>query len=149
MRWAGVSIAAAALFAAGVSASTGEHRPYALPPGIEKIDHVVMIVQENRSFDQYFGTYPGADGIPPGVCVSDPRGGCVRPFHLKADRNVGGPHALNNAIRDIDGGAMDGFVAEAARATHSCVDPDDPFCTRAGSAIPAASGASTSASTSS
>ena len=32
--------------------------------GIHKIRHVVVIMQENRSFDSYFGTYPGADGIP-------------------------------------------------------------------------------------
>ena len=32
--------------------------------GIHKIQHVVVIMQENRSFDQYFGTYPGADGLP-------------------------------------------------------------------------------------
>ena len=32
--------------------------------GIHKIRHVVIIMQENRSFDSYFGTYPGADGIP-------------------------------------------------------------------------------------
>src|SRR5436305_14585750 len=30
--------------------------------GIHKIQHVVVIMQENRSFDSYFGTYPGADG---------------------------------------------------------------------------------------
>ena len=36
--------------------------------GIHKIKHVVVIMQENRSFDSYFGTYPGADGIPAG-CV--------------------------------------------------------------------------------
>ena len=35
--------------------------------GIHKIKHVVVIMQENRSFDQYFGTYPGADGIPANV----------------------------------------------------------------------------------
>ena len=34
--------------------------------GIHKIKHVVIIMQENRSFDSYFGTYPGADGIPSG-----------------------------------------------------------------------------------
>ena len=32
--------------------------------GIGKIRHVVIIMQENRSFDSFFGTYPGADGIP-------------------------------------------------------------------------------------
>src|ERR1041385_5715870 len=72
-----------------------EPRPVpAAPRGLEKIRHFVFIMQENRSFDHYFGTYPGADGIPPGVCVTDPRGGCVKPFHLRADRNFGGPHAL-------------------------------------------------------
>src|SRR5262245_17923038 len=32
-------------------------------PGIHAIKHVVMIMQENRSFDSYFGTFPGADGF--------------------------------------------------------------------------------------
>ena len=32
--------------------------------GIHKIQHVIIIMQENRSFDSYFGTYPGVDGIP-------------------------------------------------------------------------------------
>ena len=32
--------------------------------GIHTIRHVVVIMQENRSFDSYFGTFPGADGIP-------------------------------------------------------------------------------------
>ena len=42
------------------------------------LDHLIFIVQENRSFDHYFGTYPGADGIPmdaqgrPTVCARDP-----------------------------------------------------------------------------
>ncbi len=49
---------------------------YLVPPGIHKIKHVIVILQENRSFDSYFGTYPGADGIPmkngqPTVCVPD------------------------------------------------------------------------------
>src|SRR4051794_929442 len=55
---------------------------------IHKIQHVIVIMQENRSFDSYFGTYPGADGIPmdssgvPTVCVPNPaKGRCDRPFH--------------------------------------------------------------------
>ncbi len=81
-------------------------------------------MQENRSFDTYFGTFPGADGIPmsngvPTVCVPDPRhGGCVRPFHDTNDRNRGGPHGARAAVADINGGKMDGFIAAAqARAT--------------------------------
>ncbi len=84
--------------------------------GIHKIKHVVIIMQENRSFDQYFGTYPGANGIPAGVCVPDPQnGGCVKPFHDSADRNYGGPHSANNATADINGGQMNGFVGQAER----------------------------------
>src|SRR5437588_3822308 len=51
------------------------HRRRALI-GIHKIRHVVIIMQENRSFDTYFGTYPGADGLPmrhgsPTACLPD------------------------------------------------------------------------------
>ena len=88
--------------------------------GIHTIKHVVVIMQENRSFDSYFGTFPGADGIPmkngrPAVCVPDPLvHRCVRPFHDPHDRNVGGPHGPLNAIHDIDGGKMDGFIVRRA-----------------------------------
>jgi phospholipase C len=82
--------------------------------GIHKIQHVVLIMQENRSFDQYFGTYPGANGIPVGVCEPDPlNGGCVAPFHDSSYINYGGPHETSNAVADIDGGRMDGFVGQA------------------------------------
>ena len=64
--------------------------------GIHKIKHVIIIMQENRSFDSYFGTYPGADGIPlkngvPTVCVPNPLGGCTLPYHDVTDVNGGGP----------------------------------------------------------
>src|SRR5450759_785290 len=66
---------------------------------IHKIKHIIVIMQENRSFDTYFGTYPGADGIPmqngvPTVCVMDPKiNTCVKPYHDPKDVNAGGPHA--------------------------------------------------------
>jgi phospholipase C len=89
----------------------------AAPEGIHKIEHVVTIMQENRSYDTYFGTYPGANGIPRGTCVPDPlRGGCVQPFYNGATRNAGGPHGQAAAVADIDGGKMDGFVAQAENA---------------------------------
>jgi len=129
VRWAGgIVLLAAAVLAAAMSASTGTKHSAAPPPGIHKIKHVVVIMQENRSFDSYFGTYPGVDGIPRGVCVPDPRGGCLKPYHVSKDRNIGGPHALKNAVRDINGGAMDGFVREAVAARKACVDPHDPVC---------------------
>jgi phospholipase C len=85
----------------------------ASPTGIHKIQHVIVITQENRSFDTYFGTYPGANGIPAGVCLPKPSGGCVAPFHNPNDANAGGPHGRAAALSDINGGAMDGFVMQA------------------------------------
>ncbi|HEX2015562.1 MAG TPA: alkaline phosphatase family protein [Solirubrobacteraceae bacterium] len=94
--------------------------------GIHKIKHVVVIMQENRSFDSYFGTYPGANGFPRdrsgniSVCIPDPNAGrCAAPYHDKNLANGGGPHYKNSAQEDINGGKMDGFVkvAEAAGAT--------------------------------
>ena len=39
-------------------------RPFDPAAGIMNLDHLVFVVQENRSFDHCFGTFPGADGIP-------------------------------------------------------------------------------------
>jgi phospholipase C len=97
--------------------------------GIHKIEHVVVVMQENRSFDEYFGTYPGANGIPAGVCVPDPAtGSCVKPFHDPADRNHGGPHRATDATADIDGGHMDGFIGQAEHGRKRCTNPVDPSC---------------------
>lgn len=102
---------------------------------IHKIKHVVVIMQENRSFDTYFGTFPGADGIPmkdgtPTVCVNNPATGeCVKPYHDANDKNVGGPHGESSAKADVDSGKMDGFVAEAEGGKKRCKDPNNPACT--------------------
>jgi phospholipase C len=116
--------------------------PRALAGGIHKIQHVIVIMQENRSFDSYFGTYPGADGIPgvagnpgPVPCVPDPRaGGCVRPYPDHQDLNGGGPHNDVNSVADVNGGRMDGFMAQAEQARKGCFNTTDPAC--ANSATP-------------
>jgi phospholipase C len=83
---------------------------------IHEIRHVIVIMEENRSFDSFFGTYPGADGIPmrhgvPTVCVPNGVGACVKPF---LDRNgahdSGGAHGPLAGQEDVDGGRMDGFI---------------------------------------
>jgi phospholipase C len=112
--------------------------------GIHKIKHVVVIMQENRSFDSYFGTFPGADGIPmqngqPTVCSPDPKTGvCVYPAHDPSDVNGGGPHANKDAVADINKGKMDGFVGQdrfaltyTANNSGNCAqDITDPACSR-------------------
>ncbi len=94
------------------------------------IQHVIIIMQENRSFDHYFGTFPGADGIPAGTCIPyaprEPKKGCVVPFHSQLDANAGGPHNALAALADLDDGvtkaAMDGFVAEQKQKASSASD---------------------------
>jgi phospholipase C len=103
--------------------------------GIHKIKHIIIIMQENRSFDSYFGTYPGAEGLPmengvPTVCNPDPKnGGCVTPYHDSHDVNGGGPHGSMHSLADIDGGKMDGFVAQAESGNKGCGTNVDPVCT--------------------
>jgi len=99
------------------------------------IQHVIVIMQENRSFDSYFGTFPGADGIPANVCVPDPSGGsCVAPYHDANNVNAGGPHGADSATADIDGGKMDGFVdQQEAGRKKACTATYDPACAQSGS----------------
>ncbi len=107
------------------------------------IKHILIIFQENHSFDEYFGTYPGADGIPmrngrPTVCVPDGLSGkCIKPFHTNDDVTCGGPHMDIASLADVNNGKMNGFInsPEGLRnfglfnmkwANAYCRDADDP-----------------------
>jgi phospholipase C len=130
-RSAGVALGACVtLTACGVGSNT----PTGSSSGIHRIQHVVIVMQENRSFDEYFGTFPGADGLPMQngqftTCVPNPGGACIKPFHDGAPVNGGGPHGQTNATADIDGGKMDGFVAQASAGKKGCGNTNDPACT--------------------
>jgi phospholipase C len=110
-----------------VSASSASAPP-SIAGGIEKLDHLIFIVQENRSFDHYFGTYPGANGIATNedgsfaVCVPDKwQGGkCVPPYVTSSFDQNGGPHTRAAARANINGGKMNGFV--------NALDPRPEFC---------------------
>ncbi|MDQ1475662.1 MAG: hypothetical protein QOE62_891 [Actinomycetota bacterium] len=131
VRAAALGAALVATAACGASHKGGQSTP---ATGIHKIKHVVVIMQENRSFDSYFGTYPGAAGIPmangtPTVCIPDPRSRtCAKPYPDHADVNSGGPHGASQAKVDINGGAMNGFVKTAVVARNGCVDQTNPDC---------------------
>ncbi len=110
----------------------GPHGTYVVPAGIHKIQHVIVIMQENRSFDSYFGAYPGADGIVmrngvPVACIPGPHGRCTRPYHQRNDETYGGPHGYGNAKADIDRGKMDGFINQEAMHQQNCPVPT-PNC---------------------
>jgi len=122
--------------AAGLAAAAGQALPaWAANP----IQHVIIIVQENRSFDNYFGTFPGANGIPSGVCLqislTDPTQGCVQPWHDVHDYSLGSNHDAKSAQNDLDDGItqakMDGFVATQVNTFQNlCAsNPKDIHCT--------------------
>jgi phospholipase C len=96
-----------------------------------KIKHIIVIMQENRSFDHYFGAFPGADGIPmvngvPSVSNYDPvTKRYIKPYHDTADINVGGPHGNPAETTCVDKGAMDGFIVSAVGGK-TVVDTNNP-----------------------
>ena len=105
------------------------------PPGLAKIEHIIILFQENRSFDHYFGTYPGADGIPRkadgtfAVCLQHPvLRKCVKPYHSTNLNNQGGPHGQPHARLDINGGKMNGFIRAVLLQDKYC--PWHPYASR-------------------
>jgi phospholipase C len=137
-------VAAAVLALAVASIGPGAAKPddaYAskLKQAQAAIQHVIIIMQENRSFDSYFGTFPGANGFPPGTCVlidpKQPKLGCVSPYHDVHDINAGGPHFNGSAQADLDNGVdhdmLDGFVkaqSQGGKGSTRCGASADPQC---------------------
>lgn len=97
--------------AAAAEASTEDRE---LSPTKTPIKHFITLMQENHSFDNYFGTYPGADGIPAGTCIPrDPDiadSECVEPFPIGERAIVDLGHNLATFEAQYNDGAMDGFL---------------------------------------
>ena len=101
--------------------------------GVSSIQHVVILELENRSFDSYFGTFPGVNGFPTRngtidvPCNPDPKSGkCILPFHNPKPVNYGGPHDVGAKNVDLDGGKLDGFIKSAeTQPNHTDPNPDD------------------------
>jgi phospholipase C len=100
------------------------------------VKHFIYIIQENITFDHYFGTFPGADGLPKDVKLSYLPGGekIYAPFHLS---QTSIPHDLNHSWQAAhvayNDGKMDGFIRAEWPAALSyywtgplpTVDPED------------------------
>jgi phospholipase C len=109
---------------AGLDWARGLHAALAAPAvcgDLRDIEHVVVFIQENRSFDHYFGTYRGVRGFgdrsgvfaQPGYDVPG-YDGHLLPFHLDSFNGGECPHDITHdwgpQHRCWNGGAMDGFV---------------------------------------
>ncbi len=77
------------------------------------IKNVIVVIMQNRSFDHLFGTFPGANGISPGVpgfTQTDSSGKSVTPQLLTSSATADLPHSRNDFLRTWDSGAMDKFA---------------------------------------
>jgi phospholipase C len=123
----GAGAAGAAAFY-GLRPSQALHDALAAPPrcgDLSDVEHVVIFIQENRSFDHYFGAYRGVRGFDdtsgrtafaqPGYPAPG-YGGHLLPFHLDSQANGECTHDLTHdwgpQHRSWNGGRMDGFVRE-------------------------------------
>ena len=121
-----VALAASALVIIGTPGG-GAARPAPASPAV--IDHVVVLMQENRSADHYLGQLhfegqPHFDPEPPGASnpnPTNPTGPPVRVFHKTDYCEVADlDHSWNGTHGEWDAGKMDGFTAANANAL---VDP--------------------------
>jgi phospholipase C len=89
------------------AAADGDHSPRT------PIKHFVFLFQENHTFDNYFGTRPGVDGVPPGTCMPVKAGTvtpCEKPYPIGQSGITDLGHTVAQFYREYDGGKMDGFV---------------------------------------
>jgi phospholipase C len=109
-RRAGTAVALMAVswtLSGAIAARAADHTPRT------PIKHLIVLMQENHTYDNYFGTYPKGDGIPRRACMPrnlDRPAGCVKPFRLgsRAVRDLGHNPAIFRA--QYHGGRMDGFI---------------------------------------
>ncbi len=91
-----------------------------LTPGFSNIQHIVFLIKENHSFDNMFGTYPGADG----ATTATIQNGQVVPLGHTPDYP---PHDICHTwtccMAAVDGGKMDGFLEQSM-----CSENGDELC---------------------
>ncbi|MFC0038830.1 alkaline phosphatase family protein [Actinomadura rayongensis] len=106
---------AAVVAAGGGAAATAATAPVGtLPdPGDSGIDHVVVVMMENRSFDHYLGWLPGADGRQAGLTFTDASGASHATHHLTVPHGCGfqdPDHTYAGGRTEYNDGACDGWL---------------------------------------
>ena len=99
--------------------------------GIGQINHVIFTLQENRSFDHYFGRLAeyerqhnissDPEEIPLSVQLTDRSGNLISPYHLQTVCHDGITPAWGASHVDYDDGKMDKFMHTT---NASSIDPD-------------------------
>jgi phospholipase C len=107
----------------------GDGAPGMPPPGTMPIQHVVVIVKENHTFDNYFGSFPGAEGTTQCQTSQGPVTAPRAPD--KTPRDLCHEHSC--ALSDYSGGKMDGWLSVSGATSGG----DNLFCAQYdGTSIP-------------
>ena len=123
-KWKTAVVALSLLVVAvGVAAAAASgHRPSARDASgtATRIKHLVVIFQENVSFDHYFGTYPHVNGLNHDLLTHNPNGVNPRrydPSNLNDILTCDQDHDYNDEQKAFDGGKMDKFVTSVGTGT--------------------------------
>ena len=114
----------AAAVAGGTAALTGDPLTTTAPavaatsstlpaPGASGIDHIVVVMMENRSFDHFLGWLPGADGKQSGLTFTDRYGTSHSTYHLTQPSSCGHQdpdHSYEGGRIQLNGGRADGWL---------------------------------------
>ena len=82
-------------------------------PSSAQLTHIIVVVMQNRSFDNLFSKFPCANGAAPGApgfTQLDAVGHSVSPTLLPNEDQPDLPHLRGDLLKMIDGGAMDKFA---------------------------------------
>lgn len=104
------------------SALAGRHRPTVIP----QIQHIVFMIQENKTFDSYFGLFPGANGTTTGTVKVNGVDQMI-PLNTLTDKTSDYCHTIQCARSYYDGAAMDAFNhGSCSSAPYSCYAEAQP-----------------------
>jgi len=109
------SAAGAASAAALVGVQSGtQSDAQALPsPSASQIEHIVVVMMENRSFDHFLGWLPGSRGTQAGLSYLDSDGEAHPTWHLTTYVGCSHPdpdHSYAGGRSEVDDGKMDGWL---------------------------------------
>ncbi|MDM4769345.1 alkaline phosphatase family protein [Solimonas sp. SE-A11] len=111
----GMAAATGSLILPGCGNSTQPGGSGGLPPPEESgIDHIVVLMMENRSFDHFLGWVPGADGVQAGVSLKDKAGNTRQSRNLAPNfqncQLADPDHSYDGGRIHVNDGKMDGFL---------------------------------------
>ena len=110
---AGALLASGAWRGASLAASARPRASFVPAPDNSGIEHIVVVMMENRSFDHFLGWMPGADGRQAGLSFADARGRMHATYHLTETMGCAHPdpdHSYEGGRAQFNGGRMDGWL---------------------------------------